>query len=302
MKRLLLSLALTTLLPLGAAFAGTVFVTGHDPIWHSFFGGNAAGANNLATAGIDFARGGSALPFLFVESKAPTPIPAGNARTAPFLTSQLGYASTDFIVMNAADLAALPDFRIALSGFSAIVVASDHGGMLTAAELMFLNSHATDILDYINAGGGLYAEAESNTVGLIGATPRFGFLPFLVSSTDFNAAELTNSVTPFGAAAPFLLTNADVNGNFSHNFFASTGGMNPVDLFNGNPAQPLTLAFSGQLTPGGVVPEPSSLALAVLGLLGLVFVVAGRGNGQETCAVPRQSEKCCVGRARLIGR
>jgi hypothetical protein len=102
-------LALTVLLPLGEASAGNVFVTGHDPIWHSFFGGNAAGANNLATAGIDFARGGSALPFLFVESEAPTPIPAGNARTAPFLTSQLGYAGTDFVVMNAADLTALPD-------------------------------------------------------------------------------------------------------------------------------------------------------------------------------------------------
>jgi hypothetical protein len=218
MKRLLLSLALTTLLPLGTAFAGSVFVTGHDPIWHSSLGPNTAGATNLATAGIDFARGGSALPFLFVESKEPTAVPLGNARTAPFLTSQLGYASTDFAVMNAAELAALPDFRSALSGFSAIVVASDHGGMLTAAELMFLNSHATDILDYINAGGGLYAEGESNSTGLIGATPRFGFLPFLVSSTDFNAFESGNTVTPFGAAAPFLLTNADVNGNFSHNF------------------------------------------------------------------------------------
>jgi PEP-CTERM motif len=104
-------------------------------------------------------------------------------------------------------------------------------------------------------------------------------LPFLVSSSDFNAFESTNTVTPFGAAAPFLLTNADVNGNFSHNFFASTGGMNPVDLFNGNPAQPLTLAFSGQLTPGGVVPEPSSLALAVLGLLGLPLAwVIGLSN------------------------
>ena len=272
MKRLLLSLALTVLLPLGEASAGNVFVTGHDPIWHSFFGGNAAGANNLATAGIDFARGGSALPFLFVESEAPTPIPAGNARTAPFLTSQLGYAGTDFVVMNAADLTALPDFRNALSGFSAIVVASDHGGMLTAAELGFLNSHATDILDYINGGGGLYAEAESNATGLIGATPRFGFLPFLVSSNDFNASEVTNTVTPFGAAAPFLLTNADVNGNFSHNFFASTGGMNPVDLFNGNPGQPLTLAFSGRLTPGGVVPEPGSLSLLGLALAGLAVI------------------------------
>jgi hypothetical protein len=276
MKKLLVCLAVGALIPLAPALAGNVFVTGHDPIWHSGFGGNFVGARNMATAGIDFARGGSALPFLFVESKAPTPIPSGNARTAPFLTSQLGYAAGEYVVMNGADLAALADFGAALSGFSAIVVASDHGGMLTAAELGFLNSHSADILDYINAGGGLYAEAESNATGQIGATQRYGFLPFLVSSTDFQAAETNNTVTAFGAGAPFLLTNADVNGNFSHNFFAATGGMTAVDLFNGDLSRPLTLAFSGQLSTGGVLPEPSVLALLALALALLVLAAPRR--------------------------
>ena len=275
MKKLLVCLAVGALVPLAPALAGNVFVTGHDPIWHSGFGGTAVGAANMATAGIDFARGGSALPFLFVESEPPTGVPAGNAFTAPFLATQLGYAG-QYTVMNGAELAALPDFRAALSGFSAIVVASDHGGMLTAAELGFLNSHAADILDYINAGGGLYAEAESNAKGLIGATQRYGFLPFLVSSTDFQAAEINNTVTAFGAGAPFLLTNADVNGNFSHNFFAATGGMAPVDLFNGDPSRPLTLAFSGQLSTGGVLPEPSVLALLALALALLVLAAPRR--------------------------
>lgn len=276
MKKLLVCLAVGALIPLAPALAGNVFVTGHDPIWHSGFPGNPLGARNMATAGIDFARGGSALPFLFVESEAPTPIPPGNARTAAFLTSQLGYAAGEYVVMSGADLAGLADFRAALSGFSAIVVASDHGGMLTAAELGFLNGHAADILDYINAGGGLYAEAESNATGQIGATPRFGFLPFLVSSTDFQAAETNNTVTAFGAGAPFLLTNADVNGNFSHNFFAATGGMAPVDLFNGDPSRPLTLAFSGRLSTGGVLPEPSALVLLVLALALLVLAAPRR--------------------------
>jgi hypothetical protein len=48
--------------------AGSIFVSGHDPIWHSVNGGNLPGAKNLATTGIGFARDGSALPFLFVES------------------------------------------------------------------------------------------------------------------------------------------------------------------------------------------------------------------------------------------
>src|SRR5688572_11517133 len=121
-----------------SASAGSIFVTGHDPIWHANFGANSAGAINLATTGIDYARNGSALPFLFIESKS-VPVPSGNAHSAPFLTSALGYAPASYVVMDAADLGALPDFRAALNAFSAIVVASDHGGMLTGAELSFLN-------------------------------------------------------------------------------------------------------------------------------------------------------------------
>ena len=252
------------------AFAGRIFVTGHDPIWHAQLGGNATGARNLAQAGINFAVGSSTLPFLFVESITAT-VPAGNFRTAPFLTSALGYAASDFQVINGAGLSALPDVADFLTGFSAIVVASDHGGMLTAAELSFLNANSGVILDYLNAGGGLYAEAESNATGLIGTTPRFGFLPFLVSSTDFQSAETSNTVTPFGASQ-FGLINSDVNGNFSHNFFAATGGMNPVDLFNADPDRPLTLAFDGLIGEGGVAPEPATFALLGLGLAGVALI------------------------------
>lgn len=246
------------------AFAGSIFVTGHDPIWHAHFGPNAAGAANLALTGIGFARNGNTEPFLFIESN--DPVPSGNAYEEDFLVPDLGFLPGNFVAMDATALMGLGNFRTALDSYSAIVVASDHGGMLSSDELSFLNGHASDIIDYLNDGGGLFAAAESDARGLIGATPRFGFLPFLVSSTDFQTPETANVVTPFGAGLG--LANSDVNGNFSHNYFASTGGMNPVDHFNGMTDRPLTLAFRGHIGPTGV-PEPGTLLLlgAALGAL-----------------------------------
>ena len=70
----LLRLVTSVLLSLGAVSASgqaSVFVTGHDPIWHAGLGGNAAGATNLAKTGIDYARNGSALPFLQITYLRP---------------------------------------------------------------------------------------------------------------------------------------------------------------------------------------------------------------------------------------
>jgi hypothetical protein len=248
-----------------AATGGSIFITGHDPVWHSQPGGNSVGAKHLAEAGIDFARNGSATKFLFIEAKTDT-VPGGNAYENPFLSSNLKY-SGQYDVMNFEDLTGLSNFRTALNNYSAIVVASDHGGMLGGDELGFLNNHSGDIIDYINNGGGLAAFAESNATGQIGSTPRFQFLPFLVSSSDFQSAETANTVTPFGASLG--LSDSDVNGNFSHNYFTQTGGMTPVDLYNGNPEIPLSLAFRGQVTETGVAtPETAStFALLTAGLV-----------------------------------
>lgn len=260
-RNILISIASLAYLP--SLFAGQIFISGHDPIWHSNFGGNGLGAKNLATTGIDFGRNGSSLPFLFIESKT-TAVPFGNAHEAPFLISTLGYTAADFVVADRADLDSYADFAAELANYSAIVVASDHGGMLSTAELEFLNSNSDVIIDYVNSGGGLVAFAESNATGMIGTTPRFNFLPFLVSSLDFQSPETGNTVSALGASMG--LTNSDVNGNFSHNFFTNTGGMSAVDYFNGDTSKPLTLAFSGKINDEGVVGVPEPFGVFVVGM------------------------------------
>ena len=79
-----------------------------DPVWHSFYGGNSAGAANISTTSIQYARNGDTAKFLFIESKA-FPVPSGNDHEAPFLNSELGYALSDYDVMEGADLTGRPN-------------------------------------------------------------------------------------------------------------------------------------------------------------------------------------------------
>ena len=90
----------------------------------------------------------------------------------------------------------------------------------------------------------------------------YGFLPFLLTTSSFTEPETGNTVTLFGQSLG--LVASDVNGNVSHNIFTATGGMTPVDLRNGDSAQPLTLAFRGQVDAGGAVPEPRAVLLLAL--------------------------------------
>src|SRR5262249_9174879 len=131
-------------------------------------------------------------------------------------------------------------------------------------ELDILVARDSQLFSYINAGGGLVAFAESGPPlpGLL-LHNAFGYLPFLVTSAQKNQAEVGNTLTAFGASLG--LTDAAINGNASHNVFTATGGMNIVD--NDSQGQILSLAFSGRIGPGGVVPEPATMCLALVGAI-----------------------------------
>jgi len=270
------------------AFAGPIFLTGHDPDFHSQ---DSAGAANLLRSGLNFVTGGTfddgaSTRFLWVESRIS--VPSGHRIGELGLTTLGLTLGTNYDRVNAAEFA-----TVNLSNYTAIAIASGFGGLLTRAELDALIARSTDIRNYVNAGGGLLALAECFPCGanlLGGATPPdlFGFLPVDVSAIE---PSLPFTVTAEGAAAPFNLTNNDVN-DPTHNSFGLIGGLTPLDRDQAN--QATTLAGDVRIGDGGFcdipgtppcettgVPAPAGIVLVVSGLLGLAGVSRRRGRGAK---------------------
>ncbi len=261
----------------GPAWAGSIFITGHDPDFHATLGGNALGAPHINQAAINFVMDplfnpfvATAPKFLFVESNISPP--SGHTIGMNGIVASGYTLGVNFDQVNASTLGAALNLLGQAGGYSALVIASDFGGILTQAELDILNARTADIISFVNAGGGLYALAESDGSSGLTTSGEFGFLPFIVTSTQLNQGESGFTVTPFGAGLG--LTNSDINGNASHNIFTATGGMDVVD--HDAQGNILSLATRSQITGGGVVAEPATLLLLGSGLAGLAGTAAWR--------------------------
>jgi PEP-CTERM motif len=275
-----LSCALTS----RADIVGSIFLTGHDPDFHAYLGSNATGAQDITQAAIDFVMdpgfnpfvAGGIDKFLFVESSISAP--AGHVDGELGLTAGGYVAGTDYDKADASTLLA----KLGELGttYSAIVIASDFGGILTQAELDILNANSALIINFLNAGGGLYAMAESNSgAHLTPGGGQFGYLPFVATSTQLDQSEVGNTLTAFGTSLGLVV--ADINGNASHNIFGGTFGLNIVD--HDAAGNILSLAGRGKVDAGGVsgVPEPSSILMMGTGLLGFAVFMGRKRKIQQ---------------------
>src|SRR5258706_5728316 len=143
-----------------SSLAGSVFVTGHDPDYHSIEGNvtNLVGAQHIIQRALEFTRNGNTAPILFIQtdtSNLALPLNDHLDSEDGLIASGFTAAGTPgnhYVRVNATEFA-----TINLSLFSAIFVASDHGGTLAGNDLQAINSRTADILSYINAGGCLRA-------------------------------------------------------------------------------------------------------------------------------------------------
>lgn len=253
-----------------AVHAGPVFLTGHDPDFHSQPGLGSGGA--LLSTALSFVTGGTfndglaGTKFLWVESDIAAP--GGHVKGYDSLAGIGATLGTDYDIVNAAGFATAN-----LSNYDAIAIASSFGGTLTRAELDALIARKTDIENFINAGGGLFASAECFPCGanLLGsATGLFGFLPVIVTSIGANPP-----FTPTAFGTSLGLAFGDLN-DPTHNSFGLIGGLNVVDTDaagNATTLAGIVRIDGGVITPS--VPEPETYAMLLAGL-GMVGFAARR--------------------------
>ncbi len=245
-----------------AVSAGPVFLTGHDPDYHAQ--GQGSGQRELQLA-LSYVTGGTyndnATKFLWVESFTPA---YGGHLVGYNGLSYVGVTSVNVDWVDAAGFAG-----VNLSNYSAIVVASTFGGMLTDAELVALQARKAAIASFVNGGGGLAAFSECgfgmaacNTQTVTATSPLFGFVPVgAISASTAPPYTLTQAGVNFG------LDPNDINDCCTHNSFSAVGGLTVLDFDqNGNAT---TLAGNVKIGGGGFgVPEPGTWALMLLGFAG----------------------------------
>lgn len=159
------------------------------------------------------------------------------------------------------------------SSFAAILLPSadtQTGGGITQAQLDAINARGGDIAAFVNGGGNLMAFTEA------GLTNAFGWFPLGALSIT-NGSYDSAAQTPALAAAGFVATDAEISGDLYHSTFSGPAGFFGLSVLATNAEVGTPTFGEAAILGGGVntqiaVPEPATLAVFGIGLLGLAAI------------------------------
>ena len=272
------------------AYAGPVIIDGTDANDHGSFNGtsNVSGWLYMQRVLENLAAAVNPAATKVVVDLGTSSSQARNAIDSAFTNSSLPGAgwTLNHVDGDAAIDTWLTGISTANTGILYIPTKGNASGDLTQAELDKINLHATDINNFVGGagnaalGGGLFSMAETGT----GA---YGWLASLIPGiifTDVGGGGIGTNITLTAAGNTAFgggLTNADLAGADPwHGYFSGNlGGLSVLGVANDNQGVSRNLIIGGGAgtqigcglpgQPACAVPEPITLSLLGIGLLGL---------------------------------
>ena len=253
------AIAVAAGLACGGAYAGDIYLTGHDVDLH----GNQNGYDRVI---LDYLKGSTATSAYRVG------IVTGNVNS--FTGFATGYGSR--VARDIQSFASAADFTTFLSSVDVMVVASEEscgGCVFSPADVAKLNGFRPQVTSFFNGGGDIF--------GLTGAADAayYGFLPPAAVATGASISGSTGFTASAAGVAIGILPNM-INGFPTHNRFTSYDPAFTVMETRGTEIISLGLR-GGTIDEGGgiiitpSVPEPETYAMMLLGL-GAMGVVSRR--------------------------
>lgn len=261
MKRLLLTCVAAVALS-SPAMAGPFIIDGTDADDHGFA---IAGANQDGWLYIQKALQNISSSSELTQTQRNVAILGASGAALDAAVSAINAIGNGWTYTSYVGGAGVNNFFTNTAGSSVLYIASDgvSGGTNNAISTA-LTANATNINNFLGAGGGLFSMGQS--YGWLSA-----LVPGLAVSSLTTGDGQTINLTPAGNAAFPGLTNAQLSTGPYHYTFTNTGALPILGIEGSARSQGLAVILGssgGSITnpnPPGGVPEPATWAMLILG-------------------------------------